>query len=134
MGSKTNNLENKSLDYVLADAADFAPTAIFMALFTTDPTETGIAGTEVTGGAYVRVAITMGDAAAAGSKSNTVQVTFPVATALWGTITHFVIVDLASGALAETNTYYHGALVAPKLIDTDDQFVFPIGNITVTED
>ncbi len=134
MGSKTNNLENKILDYILANAADFAPSTIYLALFTTDPSETGIAGAEVSTGAYVRVAITMGTLAAGGSKSNTVQVTFPVATANWGTITHFAIVDLASGGLAEVNTYYQGALAASKIIDEDDQFVLPIGNITVTED
>ena len=57
MAAMSNYLENKVLDYVLRDQADWAPTAVYLALHTADPTDAGT-GAECSGGSYARQAIT----------------------------------------------------------------------------
>ncbi len=121
-------LENALLNSTLRGQAFTAPTAIYAALFTSDPTDAGT-GTEVSGGAYTRQAITFGTPSN-GTCSNSADVLFPVATAAWGTITHFAIYDAATGG----NLLYSGAFTTAKTIATDDQLKLAAGNITVTLD
>ncbi len=121
-------LENALLNSTLRGQAFTAPTAIYAALFTSDPTDAGT-GTEVSGGAYTRQAITFG-APSNGTCSNSADVLFPVATAAWGTITHFAIYDAATGG----NLLYSGAFTTAKTIAMDDQLKLAAGNITITLD
>jgi hypothetical protein len=87
--SKSNVLENLLLDEVLGGVNYSPATNVSIALYTVSPGDPG-GGTEVTGGAYARVTqannLTNWPAAAAGSKSNGVAITFPTATASWGTV------------------------------------------------
>ncbi len=127
-GSKSDYLENQLLDHVLRNVGYTPPATVYVALFTIAPGEAG-GGTEVTGGSYVRQAITFG-AAAAGVSSNSAQVTFPVATADWGTVVAAAVFDAATGG----NQLYYGTLSASKTILTNDQFILPVGGVTITED
>lgn len=86
MAAKSNYLENKVLDDMLVTA--------YAALYLSDPTDED-KGQEVKGGAYARTAITFG-AASNGQKSNSADVTFPTATADWGTVTHMAIKDASA--------------------------------------
>jgi hypothetical protein len=126
MAALSNYLENKLLDHALATTAYTKPTTVYVALFTTDPTDAGT-GTEVSGGAYVRKAVTFG-AATGGSASNSADVTFDVATASWGTVTHLAIFDAATAG----NMLFHGAFTQSKAIASNDQFKIPAGNLTIT--
>ena len=126
--SKTNYLETQLLNHVLRNTAYSAPTIVYAALFTSAPDETG-AGTEVSGGSYARQAVTF-SAPAPDSVSNTADVTFPVATADWGTVVAFAIYDAASAG----NMLYYANLTASRTILTSDQFRFPAGQLIVTED
>lgn len=128
MGSKTDYLENKILDYVLRNQAAFATATVYLALFTATPSDTG-GGTEVSGGSYARQAITFG-AASGGSITNSGTVTFSAATADWGTVTSFAIMDAATSG----NMLYWGALSANKTINNGDQIVFNASSVTITED
>ena len=129
MAAKKQTLSNALLNAVLTGAAYTSPSARYIALFTTAPdASTGGGGTEVTGGAYVRVAVTFSPAAA-GSTANTAAVTFPVATASWGTVEAVAICD----ALTSGNQLYFGDLGTEKLVDIGDQLNFAVGAITVTE-
>jgi hypothetical protein len=56
-------------------------------------------------------------------------VTFPVATASWGTVEAVAICD----ALTAGNQLYYGDLGTEKLVDIGDQLNFAVGAITVTE-
>ena len=126
--SKTNYLENALLDHVLRGVQYPCPAGIYVALFTAAPGETA-GGTEITGGSYARQGAVF-TAAANGQVTNSSDVTFPQATANWGTITHFALLDAISGG----NMLYYGALTTSKTINTGDQLKFATGGIAVTED
>lgn len=113
-------------------AAVGQPTAWTLALYTTDPTETGAAGTEVsaTGTAYARQTVSFGAPAANGTAkriSNSAQINFPQATAAWGVVSHFVV-------FADAKPYVYGPLAATKTIASGDVFQVPAGNLTVDID
>lgn len=121
-------LENALLNATLRGVAYTAPTTVYVALFTSDPTDAAT-GTEVAGGAYARQSITF-NAPTAGSTSNSADVLFPIATAAWGTITYLAVFDAATGG----NMLYSGQLTTAKTIATDDQLKLAAGNVTVTLD
>ena len=56
--SLTNAFETSTLQYLFTTGSVTRPTAWYLGLFTSDPTETGSAGTEVSGGGYARKAVT----------------------------------------------------------------------------
>jgi len=126
--SKTNAFEDAILDHALGTSAYTFPSQCYLALYTSNPTETGAAGTEVSGGSYARQPIDF-YAASGGTTSNNGDVTFPQATASWGTVSHFGIFD----ALAGTMIYY-GALTTARSIATDDILIVEDGALTVSED
>lgn len=121
-------LENELLDHTLAVAAYSAPAGVWVGLHTT-ATNDDNTGTEVSGGSYARTAVTF-SAASGGSTSNSATVTFPTATASWGTVTHFGLYDAATVG----NLLYWGALTTSKTVDNGDVFTFPSGNLTVSLD
>lgn len=51
----------------------------------------------------------------------------PTSAILNGTVSHFALRDAAM----EGNMIMHGALQKPKLIEVDDRFTFPLGNLEV---
>lgn len=126
MASMSNYLENALLDHVFTGTAYTAPTTLYLALFTNDPTDANT-GTEVTGGSYARQTVTFG-AAAGGSVSNNAQVEFTDMPAT--TVTHAGIYD----ALTNGNLLVHGALDSSRTVNAGDTFLFPVSNYTVTAD
>jgi len=126
--SFVNSFETTVLQWGLTTDSVTRPTTWYVGLFTSDPTDTGAAGTEVSGGSYARVAVTFnvtGDTA-----SNTASVEFPTATANWGTVSHIGIHDALSGG----NMLVHGALTTSKAIDSGDVFRIPTGDLDITLD
>ncbi len=126
MSAMSDYLETKLYDEVLRATNYGAPTTVYVGLYTTASNDAGTA-TEVSGGAYARQAVTFG-ASTDGTGSNSVAVTFPQATANWGTVQAFGIFDAATAG----NLLLHGALTASKTVNTGDVFTFPIGQLTVT--
>jgi hypothetical protein len=127
MGAKKATLANALLDAVLKNVTYTSPTSVFVALFTVAPTAS-TSGTEVTGGAYVRKAVTF-SAASGGATSNTNAVTFPIASAAWGTVNAAAICDAATAG----NQLYFGNLGTPKSVGSGDQLNFAIAALSVTE-
>ena len=127
MDAKTNYLEDALLNHVLRNTAFTSPTTVYVALFTATPGEAG-GGTEVSGGSYARQAVTFA-APASGIVANSGAVTFPTATANWGTITSMAIFD----AVTVGNMLYYGALAASKVVDNGDQISFANAAVTVAE-
>jgi hypothetical protein len=85
------------------------------------------ATTEVSGGGYSRLKLEGKMAAASeGAKANSTELLFPVATATWGTIAHFRIVDAASGA---ANSYLEGELDVVKTIEVNDEWAAAPGEL-----
>lgn len=125
----SNYLENAILNHFLRNVATAAPATVYLGLFTAAPGETG-GGTEVSGGGYARQAVPFAAPDANGQVANSAQVTFPVATANWGTVAAFGIFDAAAAG----NLLFYGNLGASKVIDTNDQLTFPASSITVQVD
>jgi hypothetical protein len=68
--------------------------------------------------------------ASGGIVTSSGDVTFPQATATWGTISHIGILD----ALTSGNLLMHTALTTSKVIETGDILKVSSGNLTVTLD
>jgi hypothetical protein len=126
MAEMSNYLENALINVTLRATSYTAPTTVYVALYTTDPTDADT-GTEVTGGSYARTAVTFA-APSNGVTTNSVDVTFPTCTLAWGTVTHIGIRD----ALTSGNLLYHTPLDASKTIDLGDIFKITTGNLSVT--
>jgi hypothetical protein len=130
-GSKTDYAENKVLDAIL-NATSFSVATPYVALFTATPSDSG-GGTEVStsGTAYARVASTTSwPTASAGSCANDVAIAFATATANWGTVTQFAIMDASTAG----NMLYWGDLTTPRTINNGDPTpTFAIGALVITE-
>ena len=124
MAEFSDYMENKVIEVMRATA--FAAAAAYVALYTTDPTDADT-GTEVTGGAYARQLAGL-SAAAAGASSNAADITFPTATAAWGTITHVGLRD----AVTVGNLYMHSPLDVSKTVGIGDTFKINLGDLDVT--
>lgn len=129
--SFTDYLENKLLDHILNDGTYTPPTNVFVALYTATPNDAG-GGTEVSGGSYARQSTAAADwnAAASGSKDNANDITFPTATASWGTVTSFGLFDVVSGG----NLLAYGDLTANNVVNNGSTIKFTAGNLTVNLD
>lgn len=126
MAEMSNFLENALINGTIRGTTYTAPTTVYLALYTSDPTDADT-GTEVSGGSYVRQSITFG-APSNGSSTNSAAIEFPQATASWGTITHVGIRD----AITSGNLLYHTPLDSSKVIGTGDVFKITTGNLSVT--
>jgi len=126
MAEMSNYLENALINVTLRNTAYTTPTTVYLALYTSDPTDADV-GTEVSGGSYARQAITFG-APSNGVTSNTAAIEFPQATGSWGTVAYIGIRD----ALTTGNLLYHSPLDASKTIATGDVFRVAIGSLSVT--
>ncbi|MDP9487929.1 MAG: hypothetical protein M3Q49_19420 [Actinomycetota bacterium] len=122
-------MENTILNEVFGGVNYAPPGTLYVALYTTAPDDAGAGGTEVSGGAYARVAVTNNatnwPAALGGAKSNGVAVTFPQATAAWGTVVAWAVWDAATGG----NMIDSATLSASKTVQTGDTPVFGVGDL-----
>jgi len=99
-----------------------------MGLYTSDPGDDN-SGTEVSGGSYARQIVSV-TTATDGIVTSSADVTFPQATANWGTISHIGLLDdLTSG-----NLLMHTPLTTSKTIDEGDIFKVPLGQLTASLD
>ena len=126
MAEFSNFLENALINATLRATTYTSPATVYVSLYTTDPTDADT-GTEVSGGSYARTAVTFG-APSNGVTTNSADVTFPTATASWGTVTHIGIHD----ALTTGNLLFHTPLDTSKTIDSGDIFKIETGNLSVT--
>jgi hypothetical protein len=128
MAEFTDFMENKIIDHMLRAQAYTPPATVYVALFTSAPSDAG-GGTEVSGGAYARQAVTLA-AASGGASENSAAITFPQATADWGTVTHLALMDALTGG----NMLMHSPLDASKTVNNGDTFKFEAGDLDVTVD
>jgi hypothetical protein len=128
MAEISNYLENAIINATLRNTTYTSPATVYVSLWTSDPTDAG-SGTEVStsGTSYARTAVTMA-APSNGVSVSSADVTFPQATASWGTVGWIGIND----ALTTGNLLYHTPLDASKTIDIGDIFKIASGNLSVT--
>jgi hypothetical protein len=109
------------------------PANTYLALFTS-ATGPGAEGTEVTGGSYARKAIattTAGWSAPTGtttrSISNAAVLTFATATAAWGTVSHWALMDALTGG----NRLAYGAFAEARVVNSGNIFTVAIGALVL---
>lgn len=128
-GNLSDYAEKKILDHTLGVAAFTMPSTIYLALFTANPTDAGT-GAEVSGGAYVRKAITFSAAASpGGTTSNSADVLFPAATTAY-TVTHIGLYD----ALSAGNLLWHGPLTASQAVAIGNEFKMGATKLSISLD
>jgi hypothetical protein len=128
MAEFTDFMENKIIDHMLRNQSYTPPATVYVALFTTAPSDAG-GGTEVSGGSYARQPVALA-AASGGASENSADITFPTATANWGTITHLALMDALTGG----NMLMHSPLDESKTINNGDTFKINAGALDVTVD
>ena len=125
MTAFSDYLEEALVDHLLRGQALTAPTNVFLAMFTGSVGDdgSGTANEVTTGVGYDRVTV----AAATGNwdapsgtgtptTQNTNDIQFGTPSGSWGTISHFAIMDAASGG----NILLHGSLAANKVVGGGD--------------
>lgn len=127
---------NNSLDWQYgANKASAAPGTIYVALMNVASTNTTF-GTEVSGSAYARVAVTNNGtnfgAAASRQKKNATAVTFVTATGAWTTANAVSLLDHASNS-ASANVIDYGNLGSAKTIASGETPVFAINAIVISK-
>ena len=125
-GEEQDILEN----WFAGTARPNTPTHI--GLFTVTPADDGTGGTEVSGGSYARQAYTANGtnwgSSTAGAPStiqNLTVLTFPTATANWGTVTAWGYFD----ALSAGNLLFFAALDTSKAVNNGDTAEFAAGSM-----
>ena len=146
-GSKSNYLSKKLLDAVLGQSSAIpgfaaAMPTVYVGLWTTagslNDTSTGATTNEVTGGSYSRSTVTndstnwpASSGTTVATKSNGAAINFATATASWGTVNQFAILD---GTTTSANILYWSDLTTPKSIANGDTASFAVGALSITED
>lgn len=127
MSAASDYTENLALKFLLTTETATRPTAWYLALFTSDPTDANT-GDEVTTAAsgYSREDIAFSVTNDTGTNSATV--TFDAALIDWGTVTHVGVFDAATGG----NLLFHGSVTTSKQIDVGDTFQVTQGNLSIT--
>jgi hypothetical protein len=157
-GSKSNYLSKAFLDHMLGGWGATGPTGataptgpgallpeVHVGLWTTagslSDAADGSAANEVStsGTAYARVTVDNNSTnwptatgATTAVKTNGVAIVFPTATANWGTINQFGLLDSATAGAG--NLLFWGDLTSPKTISNGDTASFSTGALSITED
>tara|TARA_R110002049_G_scaffold228419_1_gene400566 strand:+ start:411 stop:794 length:384 start_codon:yes stop_codon:yes gene_type:complete len=125
MAGFSDYLENKVVGHVFGGSAYTAPSTLYVALYTSAPSDTG-GGTEVSGGAYVRKAAAF--TVSGNEASNTSAIEYPTATADYGTVVAVGVFDASSSG----NLLAYGNLTTSKTVSTGDVFRFNASAIDIT--
>lgn len=125
-GSASNYLENKLIDHALGTTTYTKPTAVYVALYTASPSDS-IAGTEVTGGSYVRKAIVF-NASVNGVATNTSTINFTSMPTT--TVVAVGILD----ALTSGNLLFWTTLSSSVSLTSGDTISIPAGSLSITLD
>lgn len=115
------------LNHVFRNSAYTSPATVYVALYTVAPTDAG-GGTEVTGGSYARQSAAF-SAPSGNQISNSAQVTFPEATANWGTVVAFGVFDAVSGG-----NFLGWNTITNVTINSGDQRFWNAGELTISLD
>ena len=138
MAGKSAYLEDKMLNWLKGTAFGTAPTTVYVALLTTNPTaDDGTGEVEVSGGSYARQAITTssGWSAISGSGtsphqiSNAAIITFPTPTANWEAVIGIALYDASSAG----NLLYWNSITS-QTINSGVVASLAIGALIVTDD
>lgn len=120
--------EGEILDHLFSIGAYTAPST-YVGLSTADPLDDASGLAEPSAGAYARVEVTAWSRSS-NEVDNDNDITFPTATASWGTVTHGCLFDAASAG----NLLLSFALDSSKAVASGDTVKFAAGQFNVTLD
>jgi hypothetical protein len=141
MADMTNYLEEEILNHLFRGETIFGTAStMFIALHDGDPGEAGTANELSTDtGAYARATVNTHStntiwsdptAGTQGETDNTSDITFPTATAAWGTVSHVSVWNTASAGNT-SNVFLKGSLTADKSVASGDTFKFTSGDLNI---
>lgn len=125
-GNLSNYLEDKLIDHFLGTTSFTAPAAVYVALYTVAPSDSG-GGTQVTGGSYARQLATF-TASSGGATSNDSNIDFANMPA--ATVVAVGIFD----ALTSGNLLLWGTLTTNKTTDAGDTLRIATGDLDISID
>ena len=137
MGSLFDTYEVRVLDNMFGCSASYVAQSpnLYFGLSTQTITEGASGILEPSGASYTRVAVsnnkTTWSNASAGSLSNAIAITFPVATGSWGTVVDFFLASV-SGAGVSNDYIGYGTLTASKTIQNGDTASFAPSALSIT--
>ena len=129
-GGVSTFLANAILDHIFGNTGYDTTANIYVALSAANPGDTGSGISEHSGDNYSRVLHNSWDVASGGATENNGAVTFPQASAAWGTVTHFFMADASSAG----NMLFYGALDNSRNIGQNDTPSFADGALDITMD
>ena len=130
MAALSDTLEQALLNHVFRNTAYTSPTTVYLALFTTDPTDTGT-GSELADSGYARQTVTFSaPVASAGGHavSNAATVEFPAIVDGQVTVSHFAVYDAATAG----TLLAHGSFTSSRTLSIDDIPTVAAGAVTIT--
>lgn len=133
MPSMPEHARNKLLDsFAGASSAPLFPSNYYLALFTSAPNITTGGGTEVSGNNYSRQLIQDASWGVASTGEKVLDgLVLPGATGSWGTITHWGLMNAATGT-AITNFYFMGPFLSSFSVNAGDMPYIPPDQIVIT--
>lgn len=134
MAHFSDHLENALINATLRGQNFVAPSTVYLALFTEDPTDAAT-GAELADSGYQRQDVAKGDAVstgwvspADGVTSNAKLIQFPPIADGSIRLSHYALFDAQSGG----NMLYHAPLTTAKNMEIGDVVSFDIGAVVVT--
>ena len=131
MSGLSDYLEQALANHILRNTPYTSPTTIYVALYTSDPTDADVTANEVSDSGYARQSATF-DAphATEGYSANSAAITFPAVVDSQIIVTHVGIKDGLTGG----NSLLSQALNSSKTLEINDVLSFGIGALKVTLD
>lgn len=129
MSSFNDYTENLVLTWLFTTSSATRPTAWYVGLFTSAPSDTG-GGTEVSGSGYARVDTgTISGSGTATTFTNAAAIEFAAASGgNWGTIGWAAVFDASTGG----NMLCWAPLTTSRTINDGDVFRVPAGSLSIT--
>ena len=123
----TNYLADRLVKATVGTVSFTAPTAVYLALYTADPTKAGFSSNEVDQASYNRQKVTF-SSPVDGVSTNVNQVDWSTATSNWGNVGWISVMDGASGGFM----LYFSALDNAKEVLSGDQFKIDAEKLQLT--
>ena len=127
MAELSTYMEDRIVNF-MRNVAITGQAAVYVGLWTAnDGLEWNTQTSEVSGGSYAKQIVGL-SASSDGTSSNASDITFPTATAGWGTVSTIALLDASSGG----NVIMYSALDSNKTVNDGDTFKINSGDLDVT--
>lgn len=127
-GTISDFLEDALLDHVFENTAYTSPTALYVALSTADPLDTGAGIAEPVGNGYARQSEDNWDVASSRASENTDALVWTASGGDWGSITHWALFDHVSAG----NMLAHGDFASARTISDGNSLNVAAGGIDIS--